>query len=186
MKSWGRLGMNYNSYQLQEVCSFIDYRGKTPPKTSHGIPLITAKIVKGGKILPPTEFIADEYYDEWMRRGIPRKGAVLFTTEAPLGAVAQITTDEKLAFAQRIIILQADESRLCNDYLLYALQHGTLRNRILSKATGTTVTGIKAAELKTVVIDLPPLSVQKRIASICKSLDSKIAINEKINDNLAA
>lgn len=177
--------MNYNSYQLQEVCSFIDYRGKTPPKTSHGIPLITAKIVKGGKILPPTEFIADEYYDEWMRRGIPRKGAVLFTTEAPLGEVAQITTDEKLAFAQRIIILQADESRLCNDYLLYALQHGTLRNRILSKATGTTVTGIKAAELKTVVIDLPPLSVQKRIASICKSLDSKIAINEKINDNLA-
>ena len=176
--------MNYNSYQLQEVCSFIDYRGKTPPKTSHGIPLITAKIVKGGKILPPTEFIADEYYDEWMRRGIPRKGAVLFTTEAPLGEVAQITTDEKLAFAQRIIILQADESRLCNDYLLYALQHGTLRNRILSKATGTTVTGIKAAELKTVVIDLPPLSVQKRIASICKSLDSKIAINEKINDNL--
>ena len=96
MKSWGRLGMNYNSYQLQEVCSFIDYRGKTPPKTSHGIPLITAKIVKGGKILPPTEFIADEYYDEWMRRGIPRKGAVLFTTEAPPGEVAQITTDEKL------------------------------------------------------------------------------------------
>ncbi|MEI3429046.1 MAG: N-6 DNA methylase [Christensenellales bacterium] len=29
-RNWGRLGMTFDSYTLGEVCSFIDYRGKTP------------------------------------------------------------------------------------------------------------------------------------------------------------
>ncbi len=176
--------MEYNSYQLQEVCSFIDYRGKTPPKTTAGIPLITAKIIKNGTILPPQEFIAKDYYDEWMRRGIPQKGSIVFTTEAPLGEVAQIKTDERIAFAQRVIVLEPNSERLYSDYLLYALQDQTLKERIKARATGTTVIGIKAAELKKVIIDLPPIAVQKSISMVLRSLDDKIELNQKINDNL--
>jgi len=176
--------MEYNSYQLQEVCSFIDYRGKTPPKTTAGIPLITAKIIKNGTILPPQEFIAKDYYDEWMRRGIPQKGSIVFTTEAPLGEVAQIKTDERIAFAQRVIVLEPNSERLYSDYLLYALQDQTLKERIKARATGTTVIGIKAAELKKVIIDLPPIAVQKSISMVLRSLDDKIELNQKINENL--
>ena len=32
--------------------TLIDYRGKTPNKVERGIPLITAKIVKNGRINP--------------------------------------------------------------------------------------------------------------------------------------
>jgi hypothetical protein len=35
------------------MAALIDYRGKSPRKVSTGIPLITAKVVKGGRILPP-------------------------------------------------------------------------------------------------------------------------------------
>lgn len=176
--------MKYNSYQLQEVCSFIDYRGKTPPKTTEGIPLITAKIIKNGTILPPQEFIATDYYDEWMRRGIPKKGSIVFTTEAPLGEVAQIKTDERIAFAQRVIILEPNPDILNENYLLYALQDQVLKERIKARATGTTVIGIKAAELKKVIIDLPALDIQKGISDVLCSLDDKIELNQKINKNL--
>ena len=37
----------------------IDYRGKTPKKTLSGIPLVTAKIVKNGRINDYTEYIAE-------------------------------------------------------------------------------------------------------------------------------
>lgn len=174
----------YNSYRLLDVCSFIDYRGKTPPKTTEGIPLITAKIIKNGTILPPQEFIAADFYDEWMRRGIPRKGSIVFTTEAPLGEVAQIKTDEQIAFAQRVIILEPNCDILYADYLLYALQDQVLKERIKARATGTTVIGIKAAELKKVIIDLPPLDVQKRLSKVLSVLDDKIELNQKINENL--
>ena len=136
---------------LQEVCEFIDYRGKTPVKTKTGVPLVTAKIIKNGVIMTPQEFIAEDSYNEWMRRGIPKKGDVIFTTEAPLGEVAEIRTNEKLAFAQRVIIMEPKKKYLNNHYLLYALQDKKLKNRIAAKASGTTVIGIKSAELKKIV-----------------------------------
>ena len=48
----------WEEYQLDEVIErFIDYRGKTLNKVTSGIPLITAKVIKDGTILPPDEFI---------------------------------------------------------------------------------------------------------------------------------
>ena len=156
--------MRCETFRLGDICTFIDYRGKTPPKTSNGIPLVTAKIIKNSMIQEPQEFIAENYYNEWMRRGIPQKGDVIFTTEAPLGEVARIKTDDKLAFAQRIIVLEPNTQQLNAGYLFYALQDIVLKNRIAARATGTTVIGIKAAELKKVEIDLPPLQQQEKIA----------------------
>jgi len=87
------------------MAALIDYRGKTPEKTSFGIPLITAKVVKGGRIETPNEFIAVDDYESWMRRGMPKPGDVVITTEAPWGEVAQLG-QERVALAQRLIALR--------------------------------------------------------------------------------
>jgi len=80
------MASEWKVYPLEDCMkAVIDYRGKTPKKTSSGVPLITAKIVKNGSILPVQEFIPESYYDQWMRRGLPKAGGVLVTTEAPLG-----------------------------------------------------------------------------------------------------
>lgn len=174
----------WKNFSLGDVCKFIDYRGKTPPKVKSGVPLVTAKIIKNGLIQEPKEFIAEEFYSEWMRRGIPKKGDVIFTTEAPLGEVAQIKTDRKLAFAQRVIILESDDDILCSSYLFYALQDIKLKSRIEARQSGTTVSGIKASELRKVEIDLPPLETQKKIAAVLSALDDKIELNNAINKNI--
>ncbi|MCX7046784.1 MAG: N-6 DNA methylase, partial [Candidatus Sumerlaeota bacterium] len=76
---------------LDEICQFIDYRGKTPEKSASGIPLITAKNVRFGFIsTEPAEFVREKTYDAWMTRGFPKKGDVVITTEAPLGMAALI------------------------------------------------------------------------------------------------
>jgi len=176
--------MRYDHSTLGEICHFIDYRGKTPEKTTSGIPLITAKIIKNGFIQPPEEFIATDAYDKWMRRGIPKRGSVIMTTEAPLGEVARIDSDDKLAFAQRIIILEPDETKLDSQYLYYAMRDSVLMGRIKERATGTTVTGIKAAELRKVIIDYPSLQTQRQIAEMVGHIDQKIQNNTRISDNL--
>lgn len=59
----------------------------------------------------PMGFVAADKYESWKTRGIPKKGDVLFTTEAPLADVAPLDTGEKVAFAQRIIIVQPDAAK---------------------------------------------------------------------------
>ena len=152
---------------LGEVCRFIDYRGKTPAKTASGLRLITAKNVKMGHLQrTPMEFVAPKSYDGWMTRGIPRIGDVLFTTEAPLANVAQLDTDEKVVFAQRIIVLQPLASNLDRTFLKYLLLSDVAQQRIHEKGTGATVKGIKARLLKTIPIEFPVLPEQQRIVSI--------------------
>lgn len=167
--------------ELGEVTNFIDYRGKTPKKTTHGIPLITAKNVKFGYINEePREFIAEEDFDIWMTRGIPKKGDVLFTTEAPLGNIAQINTDNKIALAQRLITFIPNRTRLIDSFLMFILLTDFMQNRIISYRTGSTVYGIKAKTLKEVKIPLPPLETQNHIVARIEKEQALVNANKEL------
>jgi len=165
--------------------SVIDYRGKTPKKQNFGIPLVTAKIIKDGRIETPTEFIAIDEYDNWMRRGIPKPGDVVLTTEAPLGEVAQLGS-EKIALAQRVITLRGKKDFLDNTFLRYLLQSNYIKHQLESRATGTTVLGIKQSELRKVLLPIPSVETQKAIAHILGTLDDKIELNRQTNKTLEA
>ncbi|MBH8612077.1 restriction endonuclease subunit S [Pseudomonas mohnii] len=165
--------------------ALIDYRGKTPEKTSAGVPLITAKVIKGGRIETPTEFIAADNYDSWMRRGIPQEGDVVLTVEAPLGEVAQLGP-EKIALAQRVVTLRGKKGILDNSYLLYLLQTEEMLEQLKSRATGTTVLGIKQSELRKVPLSLPPINQQKTAAQTLKTLDDRITLLRDTNATLEA
>jgi type I restriction enzyme S subunit len=168
-------GKDWVDSTIGEVIRFIDYRGKTPVKTTSGIRLITAKNVKMGYVQEtPMEFIASANYRSWMTRGIPQKGDVLFTTEAPLANVAQLDTEEKVAFAQRIIIMQSEKAELDSTFLKYLLLSGPVQQRIRAEGTGATVQGIKASLLKLISISFPKTLAEQE--QIVEKLD---ALNEE-------
>ncbi|QQE10024.1 restriction endonuclease subunit S [Planctomycetota bacterium] len=174
----------WHIYNLEDAMSaIIDYRGKTPKKTPFGIPLITAKIVKNGTIETPNEFIDPSDYDKWMRRGIPEVGDVLITTEAPLGEVAQLRNNN-VALAQRLITLRGKKELLDNTYLKYLMQSHLVQHQLVSRSSGTTVTGIKQSELRQVKLPIASLPEQRQIASILGTLDDKIELNRRMNETL--
>jgi len=165
--------------------ALIDYRGKTPEKTTSGIPLITAKVIKAGRIEPPTEFISPDNYDQWMTRGFPKVGDVVLTTEAPLGEVAQLNS-ARVALAQRVILLRGKSGMLDNTYLRYLLQTSDMQEQLASRATGTTVLGIKQSELRQISIRIPPLEMQRRAADLLAHLDDRITLLRETNATLEA
>ncbi len=163
--------------------AIIDYRGKSPEKTTAGVPLVTAKIVKNGRILPPEEFIAEKDYQAWMRRGMPAAGDVVMTTEAPLGEVAQLD-GRRVALAQRVITLRGKPHLVDNTFLKFLLQSEPVQEELRNRSTGTTVLGIRQSELRKVTLRLPLLPEQKCIAHILGTLDNKIELNRRMNTTL--
>lgn len=162
----------------------LDYRGKTPQKSEKGRVTLSAKSVKMGYIdYSNIYYVSEETYSKFMTRGLPKKGDILLTTEAPLGCVAELK-DDSVCLAQRLITLRGKKEKLNNKYLLYYLQSPRGQYELLSKATGTTVQGIKRTEFSKVKILMPSLEKQNKIASILSSLDEKIELNRKINQNL--
>ena len=167
------------------ISALIDYRGKSPKKKSSGVPLITAKVVKGGRIEKPNEFISTDDYELWMRRGIPREGDVVITTEAPLGEVAQLGS-ERVALAQRLIALRGKDGLLDNGFLKFLMQSAQVQDQLLARSSGTTVFGIKQSELRKIILSLPPIEEQRAIAHILGTLDDKIELNRRMNETLEA
>ena len=158
--------------------AIIDYRGKTPEKTTQGVPLVTAKVVKNGELLKPDEFIAEDAYDDWMQRGFPETGDVLFTTEAPLGEVAQLD-GRKVALAQRLLVLRGKHGLLQNTFLRFALTSWEVRRQIEARATGSTVKGIRQKELRQVELPIPPFALQQTFATRIASIEALKATHRR-------
>jgi type I restriction enzyme, S subunit len=169
---------------LADLVLFIDYRGKTPAKVATGIRLITAKNVRRGIInLEPEEFITEATYNEWMTRGLPRKGDILFTTEAPMGNAAVVQFNERFGLAQRVINFRP-YSGLNSDFLALQLLSGPFQAILNKTATGLTAKGIKAAKLKRLPITVPPLAEQNRIVgklnelmALCDDMEARLTTN---------
>lgn len=175
------VGADWTEMPLGEICRFIDYRGKTPEKTASGIPLITAKNVREGFINPePREFIAEENYDGWMTRGIPQPGDVLFTMEAPLGNVAEITQTGRFALAQRLVALCPNRDILVGAFLKDLLLSEPMQKKILAHQSGTTVYGIKASVLKEITIPVPNLETQRAIVAEIEAEQALVAANREL------
>jgi type I restriction enzyme S subunit len=169
--------MNWEEAELKNLITrLVDYRGKTPRKTDDGVKLITAKVIKDGRILEDAqhEYIAEEDYDETMRRGIPQINDIIITTEAPLGEIAMIKNDEKIAIAQRVILFTPDVKEIVPKFLYYSFFTELIQHRLESRATGTTVPGISNPNLQSIKIPKPPLPVQRRIAEILGRYDALI------------
>lgn len=176
----GPIPSEWEVKKLNEVTDYVDYRGKTPQKTEDGILLITAKNIKDGFIdyEVSKEYVAFESYNKTMSRGLPKIGDVLFTTEAPLGNVAQVD-NPNIALAQRVIKFSG-KSSLDNTYLKYHFLSDDFQKTIDIKSSGGTVKGIKGSVLHKLQIPLPPLPEQQKIAEVLSTWDKAIQDTDAI------
>lgn len=161
--------------RLGDVCNYVDYRGKSPNKSTKGIFLVTAKNIREGYIdyEVSQEFIPQDEYEETMRRGKAQIGDVLITTEAPLGHVAQID-NPNVALAQRVIKYRGKNDILLNAYLKYFLMSEKFQTILIANATGSTALGIKGSRLHQLPVIIPSIKEQELIISVLHLWDTAI------------
>ena len=166
----------------------IDYRGKSPPKSRVGIPVISAKCVKNGRIVQPIEQkIEPSFYPVWMVRGFPLVGDIVMTTEGPLGEVARLDeSTAKFALAQRVVCMRGKRGVLDNGFLKFLLMSPIQQATLSSYATGTTVAGISQKSLRSMPMSIPPYREQVAIGELLGALDDKIDLSRRMNQTLEA
>ena len=159
--------------RLIDACDYVDYRGKTPVKTEKGVFLVTAKNIRMGYIdyAASEEFVSKEDYSVVMRRGLPKNGDILITTEAPCGFVAQVDR-ENIALAQRVIKYRSKNKKLSNNFIKHYLISSHFQNKLMNAATGSTVKGIKGSKLHQLTIPIPSEDEQARIVTILDKFDA--------------
>lgn len=107
------------------------------------------------------------------------KNTVLFSSRAPIGYVAIAAND--------LCTNQGFKSVIPNDktdfmFLFYLLKYN--KDAIENMASGTTFKEVSGATMRKIVVRVPDLETQKKIAKVLSALDDKIELNNQINKNL--
>jgi type I restriction enzyme S subunit len=103
-------------------------------------------------------------------------------------AMVNILDENEIGFGSTEFIVFRAKEEITDPYFVYYLvTSDTVRNPAIKSMVGSS--GRQRVQTDVVAnlsINLPPLETQQKIASLLSSLDDKIELNNRINDNLAA
>ncbi|MGN0812775.1 MAG: restriction endonuclease subunit S [Candidatus Coproplasma sp.] len=172
---------------LDSIQKITDFRGRTPKKLGmdwgeSGYLALSALNVKDGYI----DFTQDVHYgdqalyDKWMAGNELHQGQVLFTTEAPMGNVAQIPDNRRYILSQRTIAFDVDLRIITEDFLATVLRTPAVFATLTSLSSGGTAKGVSQKSLATVDITIPTsLEEQNHLASFFGGLDNLITLHQR-------
>ena len=106
------------------------------------------------------------------------KPSILIGRKGTINKVKYI--DEPFWTVDTLFYSVINETLACPKFLYYQLS----LIDFLKYNEGTTIPSLRTETLNRIEVFLPPLATQQKIATILSSLDDKIELNNKINDNL--
>ncbi|WP_342804149.1 restriction endonuclease subunit S, partial [Listeria monocytogenes] len=179
---------------LEHIEKVLDFRGKSPTKfgmewLDKGYLVLSALNVKAGYIDKSVEakFGSQELFDKWMGEQRLRKGDVVFTTEAPLGNVAQIPDNNGYILNQRAVAFKTFPDIMDNDFLAQFLRSPFFQHKLNMNASGGTAKGIGMKEFAKLSSYLPKdVKEQKKIGALLKTIDNIIALHQRKLEKIKA
>lgn len=168
----------------------IDHRGKTPKKlgaewSDSGITALSAKHVKDGCIVNREQlrFVDTVLYNKWMKEEL-EEGDILLTSEGPMGEMYYLAFDEKYCLSQRLYALRANTNLVSSEFLYFWMLSPFAKSEMNGRATGTTVVGIRQAELRKVKVLTPSKPICDLFKQKVKANLKQIALNNNKSVNL--
>ncbi|MEI0494318.1 restriction endonuclease subunit S [Brachyspira intermedia] len=156
----------------------------------------TEKLIKGNNykkvpmdcLIPKTRKIENYEVNTFNGGSKFRNGDTLMARITPClenGKTAQVSIleENEIAFGStEFIVLREKENISDNNFIYYLFNTDYIRSTAIKSMTGTSGRQrVQEDVLKNIIIKLPPLEEQKKIASILSSLDDKIELNNSMN-----
>ena len=160
---------------LNEVTEIItDGTHYTPVDLGEGVPFLTVKDMTptGLDFITSSKISADDFRAADSGNSAPKFGDVLFSKDGTVGKVHVVSEEKQFAVLSSIAIIRPKSDLLDSRYLAWALRSPKLLSAAEQRKTGSAVRRIILADLKILEIPLPPLSEQRRIASILDQADN--------------
>ncbi|PWW11213.1 MULTISPECIES: restriction endonuclease subunit S [Pseudidiomarina] len=166
--------------------TLIDCDHKTPKAQSSGFPYIGIPQLKNGRIeIRGARLISKEDFDHWRRKAKPKANDVILSRRCNPGESAYVPEGMEIALGQNLVILRSDGTKVYPPFLRWLAQGPQWWSQVNQfRNVGAVFDSLKCAEIPKFEVRLPPIESQKIVSNILQSLDSKIEINQQINQTL--
>ena len=182
----------WQTLTLADVCTVITDGAHQSPKTvSRGKPMASVKdLTRFGVDLTSARHIATEDFEALVKQGCkPHVGDVLIAKDGNSALDTVCTVDHPLdaVLLSSVAILRPDPKCLDSVFLKFYLSSPETIDYLKSNfISGAAIPRVVLRDFKRAEIRLPSLDVQRRIAGVLQSIDSKIDLNRRVNQTLEA
>lgn len=185
--------MKFESYRISELIEEIAMGPfgsniKVECFVDNGIPVLNGSNLDGIILKDGSFRYITEEKAESLKRANAHRGDIVITHRGTLGQIVYIPRNSKY---DRYVISQSQFRIRCNEkvlpeYLVYYFHTPIGQAKLLSNASQVGVPALArpSTTFQQIEVELPSLSIQKRIIDILRSLDDKIELNNKISENL--
>ena len=154
-----------------------------------GVPVLNGSNLQGFKLNEDSfNYVSQEKADS-LGKANAHRGDVVITHRGTLGQIIYIPEDskyEQYVISQSQFRLKLNKEIIRPDFFVYFFHTRLGQHRILMNASQVGVPALArpTSTFKEVLVPVPPIDVQSKVMDILHSLDDKIEVNKRINENL--
>ena len=179
----------WKEYKLGDICTKIG-SGATPKGGKEAYLGGNISLIRSQNVLDFTfsedglAYINDEQANKLKNVEVKENDVLLnITGDSVARACIVPNTILPARVNQHVAIIRGDNYVVLNDFILYALQYKKQYLLSISQGGGTR-NALTKKMIEDFIINLPSLPTQQKIANILSSLDDKIEVNRRINEQL--
>lgn len=172
----------WKTAKLTECCqSIADGDHQPPPKADTGIPFVTIANINSSNQLDfdNTLHVPHEYYEKLDPKRKARKDDILYSVVGSFGIPVFIKENKEFVFQRHIAILRPDPSVLFPRFLYYTMLTKDFYAQADAAAIGAAQRTISLNSLRNMIVLLPPIDTQKKIAEALSVYDDLIENNQR-------
>ncbi|OOZ45825.1 hypothetical protein BOW37_01665 [Solemya velum gill symbiont] len=154
----------------------VDNRGRTPPLSNNGIPMLEAKQIEGDSLFAADKFekyISQEAYDQFVRSDI-KENDILFVTVGSIGKACLVPRNPRFFIAQNIVGFRANG---ISDpwYLLFLFRSNSFKQALAATNKLAILDSTKVSDLVQVSVTSPPIDEQIAIGQYLRDSEIKFS-----------
>ena len=155
----------------------------TPTYIADGVPYITSKNIKNGKInFENVNYISEKDYISISSNRTIKKNDLLITMIGTIGETAFVEEDIKF-YGQNMYLIRLNEKVINRKFFNYYLTSEKIKNSLVSRKNTSSQGYIKAGSIENLLLPVPPLEIQCEIVHI---LDDFTLLSAELSAELKA
>lgn len=152
----------------------------TPKYISKGIPYITSKNIKNGKIdFENVNYIDIEDYKKISKNRQILVDDILISMIGTIGETAIVKEKDGAFYGQNMFLVRLDENKICQRYFINYFKSNIVKRQLINKQNKSTQSYLKASHIESLKIPIPELNEQKKIANILDKVQEIIDLRKR-------
>lgn len=167
-------GKAWDKRPLESLCSlFVDSAHRTPQYQEEGIPALRPRDIVNGELnLSDAARVSEKEYEIQAKRHKPAAGDIVYSRELSYGWGALLPKSPRVCLSQGMCLFRPSH-QLDSAFLLHVLNGSVGREQAVRAAVGAAHPHINLSDIKSYLIPLPPVTLQKQIATELDTLKAK-------------